>query len=198
MLVFWVNNPFFISVFLFLLITGENGIKNGLPKDLMLDKLVIKNIKPKSIPIIPSMHDNIIIKYLYSLINDWKSWYEKNIEDIAVNATTITIIGETIPAETAASPRTNAPKIERDVPLEVGVKASASYKISKVIIRISNSITAGNGTLDLCNEKLISKSVGSICWSYVVKDKYIAGANIVINRASILINFTKYAKKLFW
>lgn len=171
--------------------TGVNGIRNGLPNDLILDRLVIKKIKPNRIPIIPSMHDSIINKYLYNLINDWKSWYEKNIEHIAVIATTITIIGETIPAETAASPKTRAPSIERDVPLKVGVRASASYSNSNVIIKINNSITAGNGTFDLWREKLISKSVGNICWSYVVSDKYIAGANIVINKASILINLIK-------
>ena len=61
-------------------------------------------------------------------------------EHIAVIATTITIIGETIPAATAASPSTSAPKIERDVPLVVGVRASASYNNSNVNINKNASI----------------------------------------------------------
>ena len=56
---------------------------------------------------------------------------------MAVIATTITIIGDTIPALTAASPKTKAPSIESDVPLLVGVNASASYNNSKVNISIN-------------------------------------------------------------
>ena len=78
-------------------------------------------------------------------------------------ATTITIIGDTIPALTAASPKTKAPKIERDAPLTLGVRASASYNNSNVNISKNASTKAGNGTPDLCSEKLISKLVGSIC-----------------------------------
>ena len=98
-------------------------------------------------------------------MNDWKSWYVKNIEQIAVTATTITIIGDTIPALTAASPKTSAPSIEREVPLEVGVKASASYNNSNVNINKNDSTRAGNGTPDRWREKLINRFVGSICWS---------------------------------
>ena len=123
------------------------------------------NKNPNRIPIIPKKHDSIINKYLYNLIDDWKSWYEKNIDDIAVIATTITIIGETIPAETAASPKTNAPSIDNEVPLVVGVSASASYNNSKVIISKKASTKAGNGTEDLWSEKLMRRVVGSICWS---------------------------------
>ena len=169
----------------------SNEIIKGLLNDFILQSLVNINKKPNTIPIIPKKHDNIIVKYLYNLIEDWKSWKAKNIELIAVIATTITIIGETIPADTAASPKTRAPSIEREVPLVVGVKASASYNNSNVIISKNASIKAGKGTLDLCKEKLINRLVGNICWSYVIKDKYIDGANIVINKARILINFTK-------
>ena len=45
---------------------------------------------------------------------------------MAVTATTITIIGDTIPALTAASPKTSAPNIEREAPLDDGVSASPS------------------------------------------------------------------------
>ena len=90
-------------------------------------------------------------------MNDWKSWYEKIIEEIAVIATTITMIGETIPALTAASPKTRAPSIESDAPLAVGVLASASYNNSNVIIKINASIKAGKGTPLLWREKLIKR-----------------------------------------
>ena len=59
-------------------------------------------------------------------MNDWKSWYEKYIELIAVIAIMITMIGDIIPADTAASPNTNAPNIEREVPFDDGFSASAS------------------------------------------------------------------------
>ena len=81
------------------------------------------------------------------------------------------MIGETIPALTAASPRTKAPKIEREVPLDAGVRASASYKSSNVRISINASISAGNGTLALWSEKFIRRLVGSICWSYVMSER---------------------------
>ena len=59
------------------------------------------------------------------------------------------MIGETIPALTAASPNTIAPKIDSDVPLDDGVNASPSYNISNVDIKSRASIAAGKGTLAL-------------------------------------------------
>ena len=111
-------------------IIGDIGIKNGFPNDFILHRFVNKIMNPNSIPIIPRNDEANINKYLYNLMNDWNSWYEKYIEHIAVIATTITIIGEIIPADTAASPNTSAPSIESDVPLEDGFSASASYSIS--------------------------------------------------------------------
>ena len=67
-------------------------------------------------------------------------------ELIALIATTITLIGETIPADTAASPKTKAPSIEREVPLELGVNSSPSYKNSNARSKSITSIKAGNGT----------------------------------------------------
>ena len=171
---------------------GEYGIRNGFPNDFISHRFVNNRMKPNNIPIIPNTDDNIINKYLYALINDWKSWYEKNIELISVIATTITIIGEIIPADTAASPNTSAPNMERDVPLDDGFNASASYNISKVNINISASINAGNGTVYRCVVKFINRLVGNICWSYVINDKYMDGAKIVIKNANsriIFINF---------
>lgn len=160
-----------ILFFLFSFIVGDSGIRNGFSNDFILQRLVSKIINPNNIPIIPRNEDAIISEYLYILIKDWNSWYEKNMEQSAVIATMITIIGEIIPAETAASPKTSAPRIERDVPLEDGFNASASYRSSNVNNNSNASISAGNGTVYLCNVKLTSKLVGSICWSYVIKDK---------------------------
>ena len=126
LLVFCGSSAFLIfSCFDFFNI-GENGIKNGLPNDFILHRVVSIRIKQNRIPINPRNEENIIRVYLYVLMNDWKSWSEKNIDDIAVIATTITIIGDIIPALTAASPRPRAPSIERDVPLDDGFSASAS------------------------------------------------------------------------
>ena len=56
----------------------------------------------------------------------WKSTNIKSSEHIEEIEIIITIIGETNPALTAASPRIRAPNIETDAPLEVGVLESPS------------------------------------------------------------------------
>lgn len=88
----------------------------------------VRNIKviPIVNPIIPKKDTIIINKYLQNLITPCRFKYVNSSEQIDVKATTITIIGETSPALTAASPNTRAPKIERDVPLDVGVLESPS------------------------------------------------------------------------
>ena len=86
---------------------------------------------------------------------DWKTK-----DDMILMAITIIIIGETIPADTAASPRTNPPKILIAVPLELGILVSLSLNISKDIIIIKDSTNDGKGTLDLCAIKLINKLIG--------------------------------------
>ena len=65
------------------------------------------------------------------------------IEDIAI---IIIIIGETIPAETAASPKINPPRMDTADPLVVDILKSLSLSISKEIIINKASIYAGNGT----------------------------------------------------
>ena len=101
-------------------------IKNGLLNTYIEDSFVIIKIKPNIIPMSPNIEDKNISEYLHILINDWRSWYVNINEQIAVTETTITIIGDTIPALTAASPSTKAPRIESDVPLDEGVSESAS------------------------------------------------------------------------
>ena len=75
---------------------------------------------------------------------------EKTAGDVEATTTTITVIGETIPAATAASPKTNAPTILTAVPIELGSLISLSLNISNVMLKIRISIAVGNGTPCLC------------------------------------------------
>lgn len=70
-------------------------------------------------------------------------------EEIAEREMTITIIGDTIPAETAASPKTIAPKIEIAVPDKCGIRISLSRNISKTSVSPRASTIAGKGTPSL-------------------------------------------------
>ena len=70
----------------------------------------------KNIPTKPSNVANRI-KIIFQNLMALTMPTSENINDaMADKAIIITIIGETIPADTAASPRTIAPKIERAVP----------------------------------------------------------------------------------
>ena len=73
-------------------------------------------------------------------MNDWKSWYEKYIELIAVIAITITMIGDIIPADTAAvKPVVTIPTNEEYVVKEgdtlesIVIRFYGSFDMSKVI-----------------------------------------------------------------
>ena len=81
---------------------------------------------------------------------------------IALVATTITIIGDTIPAETAASPRTIAPRIEIALHHKLGILISLSLNISKIKIIKSASIIEGKGTPCLWAAKLIINVSGIV------------------------------------
>ena len=81
---------------------------------------------------------------------------------IDVKATTITAIGDTKPALTAASPRTNAPTMLIDVPIEEGIRISLSFKSSNVIININTANALGKGTIPLSMASEISKVSGII------------------------------------
>ena len=67
-------------------------------------------------------------------------------EEIAVIATTITIIGLMIPACTAASPIIRPPTIPIAGPIGFGKRKPASRRISMDIYIMSASIRAGKGT----------------------------------------------------
>ena len=83
-------------------------------------------------------------------------------EEMAVIATTIIIIGDTIPALTAASPRISAPTIEIAELAKLGSFKSLSRSISKAIIIKRHSIKAGKGTFSLWAAILIKRLVGII------------------------------------
>ncbi|MNS97865.1 hypothetical protein D3C72_1322140 [compost metagenome] len=82
--------------------------------------------------------------------------------EIAVNETTMTMAADTIPACTAACPRTSAPTIEIAGPIALGIRTPASRITSKVISMTSASSRAGRGVLSRCAAKAINKVVGSI------------------------------------
>ena len=83
-------------------------------------------------------------------------------EEIDVIAITIIMIGDTIPADTAASPNIKAPTMDKAELAKLGSFKSLSLKISNdVIIRIA-SINVENGTFSLCAAILVSNGVGSI------------------------------------
>ena len=96
---------------------------------------------------------NIIIKrhHLRALII---SIDEKASPDIADIDITIIIIGEIIPAATAASPNIKPPSIDTDVPILDGFLISLSLSISNDILINKASSKAEKGTLLLCSAKM--------------------------------------------
>ena len=102
------------------------------------------------------------------------------IEDIA---TTIIIIGDTIPALTAASPNIKPPRIEIEDPILLGILKSVSRSISKQVSNIIHSTKLGKGTLSLWSIKLVSNKDGITSILWVVKLIYIPGKNTAIKKA---------------
>ena len=100
---------------------------------------------------------NIIFQLRRALII---SISENAISQIEVTATIITTIGETTPAETAASPNTNAPTILMAVPAALGALKSLSLKTSNVIPNNKTSKKVGNGTPCCCMAIEIKNSSG--------------------------------------
>jgi hypothetical protein len=79
------------------------------------------------------------------------------IEEIAI---TIIMMGETIPALTAASPNINPPSIEIADPEVFDIRKSDSFNISKHISINSASMYAGKGTKVLPAFKVSSNLYG--------------------------------------
>src|SRR5574344_419548 len=101
------------------------------------------------IPGIPKVVAQIIKTKRHHLIPFTIAGPENIKEQIAETAITITMIGETTPAETAASPKTIAPKMEMELPDKLGILISLSLSISKIKLKTIASIIAGKGTPSL-------------------------------------------------
>ena len=164
----------------------------------------------RTTPIIPRNEAPSINNNLYHLNPFIISGSGNSRADIAVMAITIIIIGDTIPAFTAASPKIRAPTIESALLEKLGILKSLSLNISNDIIIMNASKKAGNGTDSLCEAKLINRSVGNNSWLYVVIAMYNAGVNndikkqmyliILVNVTFMLFNLVKVIKmtKLTW
>ena len=170
---------------------GASGVRYGIPNDFRFDSFIKKQINVNITPTIPRVVAPSIKNSLYHLMPFIISGSVNGNADMAVSDTTIIIIGETNPAFTAASPRINAPTIERALLLKLGILKSLSLNISKDIIIINVSKKAGNGTDSLWEAMFINKSVGNISWLNVVIAIYNAGVNREIKNAIYLIILVK-------
>ena len=101
--------------------------------------------------------------------------------------TIIMVMGDTIPASTAAWPNTKAPTIEiEELPLPGNLKSlSLSIWNIKLITNISNTVE--NGTPSFCIDKLINNPLGIASILNAISDIYIAGVNKASIPATILI-----------
>ena len=179
------------------LYVGEKGVRYGIPNDSRLDRFNKKKINVNTTPIIPRNVAPSINNNLYHLRPFINSGSGNGSADIAVIDITIIIIGETIPAFTAASPKINAPTIDNALLLKLGILKSLSLNISNDIIIINASKNAGNGTDSLWEAKLISRSVGSNSWLYVVIAIYNAGVRSEIKKQIYLIILVNVTLILF-
>ena len=125
--------------------------------------VVIRKYNPtRTNPYIPKkLAPNIKIS-LYHLNEFISSGSEKANDDMDVMATTIIIIGDTIPADTAASPNIRAPTMDRELLAKLGIFKSLSLNISKENIISIASIKAEKGTFSLCPAILSRSGVGII------------------------------------
>ena len=82
--------------------------------------------------------------------------------DKEVRAIMIIIIGDTIPASTAALPNIRAPTVDIALVVKFGLLRSHSLNISKAVIMRMASMNAGKGTLARWEVKLINNSYGNI------------------------------------
>ena len=137
-------------------------------------------------PWIPNMAAPIIKAILYILRPVVNVGSVKISDEIDVMAITIIMIGDTMPALTAASPKIRAPTMEMAELAKLGSFKSLSLKISnEIIIRIA-SMNVENGTFSRCDAILTSNCVGNISWLKVVIAIYIPGVNNVIAKVKYL------------
>ena len=142
----------------------------------------------RNTPGIPKNVANIINIILHILMALIIPTFEYINEHIALVAIIINIIGETIPADTAASPSTIAPNIDIAEPEKFGILISLSLSTSNIKIIPSASTMAGKGTPALWAAKLVRRVVGIASWLYVVTATYMAGNWVAIKNAKNLIS----------
>ena len=143
---------------------GENGARYGTVNEFIEHSFMIRYRLDKKIPVIPNRLALSINNKRYHLRPFIISGSVNNNADSEVMAITIIIIGDTIPASTAALPNIKAPTVDIALVVKFGLLRSLSRNISKEIIIIIASINAGNGTDALWIAKLKSNFWGSIFW----------------------------------
>ena len=84
--------------------------------------------------------------------------------------TIIIVIGETIPASTAAWPKTKAPTIEIELPPLPGKRISLSLNIWNIKLITIISKTVEKGTPSLWIEKFIKRPLGIASKLYAIND----------------------------
>ena len=111
-------------------------------------------------PKIPKM-DAKTIKISCHHLREFISSIDENASDETDEIPTIImVIGDTIPASTAACPNTSAPTIEMELPPLPGNLKSLSLNIWNIIIMTNISNTVEKGTPSLWTEKLIKRPLG--------------------------------------
>ena len=109
---------------------------------------MIKNKNTIMTPMIPKNEPPSMNNMRYHLSPFVSSGSVKGREQMAVMAIIIIMMGDTMPALTAASPRIRAPTIDRALP-PLGFLKSLSLNISKEVIMMKASKKAGKGTPSL-------------------------------------------------
>ena len=112
---------------------------NEMFKSLAFTKCVIKIMIIMVIPTKPKKDAEMMKRIRQNLVALMKSMSEKIRSHTDVTAMMITAKDETIPAFTAASPKTRAPTILIDVPINEGILISLSLNISNVRVKINIS-----------------------------------------------------------
>ena len=128
---------------------GENGARYGTVKELREHSFIIIYIDDRIIPVRPNRLALSINNSLYHLIPLIISGSVNSNADRDVRAIIIIMIGDIIPASTAALPRIRAPTVDMALVVKFGLRKSHSLNISNDIIIIRASINAGKGTLAL-------------------------------------------------
>ena len=88
--------------------------------------------------------------------------------EIKVSDVIIIIIGLTILADTAASPKISAPNMLIEELKLLGNLISLSLSISQIKIIKNVSIVAGKGIPSFCVMKLVRSKAGIVSWLYVI------------------------------